>query len=182
ELLSGAGLEQAGDDAERVLAVVGHAENPAAAAMRAAICSGGRTAEARPAEATAPGMPHTAELAASCAMIVPPALTIFAAPSAPSRPMPESTTPSGCTPKSLAQLSNIGSTDGRQPLATGPSCRRTTAVPAESAASVMCASPGATLMLTGATGMPSQATTAVRPDAARSWRTNGSMNDPGKCC
>src|SRR6478735_8252167 len=59
ELLSGAGLEQAGDDAERVLAVVGHAENPAAAAMRAAICSGGRTAEASPADATAPGMPHT---------------------------------------------------------------------------------------------------------------------------
>ena len=66
--------------------------------MRAAIWSGGSTAEASPAAATAPGMPHTAELAASCARIVPPAATMRAAPSAPSRPMPDSTTPSAWQP------------------------------------------------------------------------------------
>src|SRR5690606_807651 len=181
ELLARARLEQAGDDAERVLALVDHAA-PNATAMRAAICSGGRTAEASPAPATAPGIPQTAELAASCAMIVPPAATIRAAPSAPSRPIPERTTPIAWAPNSFAQLSNIGSTEGRQPLGTGSSRRRITAPPALSGATVMCASPGATRISPRATGMPSLATEAGRPDAARSWRTNGSMKEPGRCC
>src|SRR5690606_24497583 len=97
EFLPGTCFEQAGDDAERVFAMVHHAALMAAT-TRAAICSGGRTAAASPAEATAPGMPQTAEVAASCAKIVPPAATSLAAPSAPSRPIPDSTMPIACGP------------------------------------------------------------------------------------
>src|SRR5690606_31728785 len=93
QLLSGARFEQARDDTECVVAMIDHAP-PIAETIRAAIWSGGSTAAARPAAATAPGIPQTAELAASCARIVPPASQTRA----PSRPMPESTTPRACEP------------------------------------------------------------------------------------
>ena len=45
-----------------------------------AICSSGSTAEQTPAATAAPGMPQTTEVASSCAMTLPPALTTSAAP------------------------------------------------------------------------------------------------------
>ena len=74
----------------------------------------GRIRSARPALATAPGMPQTTEVAWSWASTLPPRSTMAREPTAPSEPMPVSTTPSTEAPTAAAALRNSTSTAGRQ--------------------------------------------------------------------
>ena len=132
-----------------------------ATAIRRAILSGGRTAQARPASRTARGMPQTAQLASSCAITEPPQATSRAAPSTPSRPMPVSTTPSAPAPKTAPTDANIGSTEGMQPLELRPLVKPHHQR-ARRGSTVRCASPGATRMRSGRSAIPSSATTHSR--------------------
>src|SRR5574338_745057 len=97
QLLTGAGLEEPGEDPARAVAYL-HAWSSVRAAIRRAILSGGSIAQASPASSTARGMPQTALLASSWARMEPPQATRRDAPSTPSRPIPVSTTPSAPWP------------------------------------------------------------------------------------
>ena len=62
QLLAGARLEQAGEDAARAVAYLHAGCSSVREAIRRAILSGGRTAQASPASSTARGIPQTAQL------------------------------------------------------------------------------------------------------------------------
>ena len=85
-----------------------------AATTFGAICSSGSTAEHTPAATAAPGMPQTTLVASSWAMTLPPALTISAAPSVPSVPMPVRISARFQEPQTSAAEANSGSTAGLQ--------------------------------------------------------------------
>ena len=80
----------------------------------------GREDELRAALRRAFGMPKTAELASSCAIVSPPARRTAPSPSAPSRPMPVSTTATPRARALAAMLRSSTSADGR----CGPARRR----------------------------------------------------------
>jgi hypothetical protein len=180
ELLPGARLEQAGDDAERVLAVVDHADTPCArrCARRSARAAappkrdrGGDRAGHAPYGRTGSVLRHDRaagldDLRCAFRAVAPHARKHHA-----QRVRAEE---SGAAVEHRIDRRTTAARDRPvlQPHDRGAS---------ESAASVRCASPGATMILPGITGMPSRATSAGRPDATRSWRTNGSMNEPGRC-
>ena len=75
QLLAGARLEQAGKDTAGAVAYLACAAPRSARLSCAAILSGGRRAQAIPASSDRRGMPQTAELASSWAMIEPPPAT-----------------------------------------------------------------------------------------------------------
>src|SRR5205807_2559261 len=108
QLLPGTRFQQAGEDPAGAVAYLQGGCSSVREATRRAIFSGGSTAQARPASRIARGMPHTAQLASSCAMTAPPVATSRAAPSAPSRPIPVSTTPSPPRPYTAPTDASIG--------------------------------------------------------------------------
>src|SRR5947209_16453857 len=98
QLLASPRLEQSRENPAGAIAYL-HAGCPSMRdAIRRAILSGGRTAQASPASRTARGMPQTAQLAPSSARIEPPQPTSRDAPSTPSRPIPVRTTPTALAP------------------------------------------------------------------------------------
>ena len=89
-----------------------------AAATGAASAAAGRSRvgpriSSAPRSAAALGIPKTAELASSCAIVSPPARRTSPSPSAPSRPMPVSTTATPSAPALVAMLRSRTSADGR---------------------------------------------------------------------
>src|SRR6478672_82872 len=180
QLLAGTRLKEAGENSTGAIAQLHYFCSSVREAMRRAILSGGRTAQASPASNTARGMPQTAQLASSCARTEPPQATIRDAPSTPSRPMPVRTTPMAPEPKTAPTDPNIGSSDGMQPLSLRPCVSRTTA-PSGFGSTVRWASPGAIRMTSGSSAMPSSAMIAGRRATAPNCRAKTPMNGTGKC-
>ncbi|GIX19512.1 MAG: hypothetical protein KatS3mg120_1188 [Erythrobacter sp.] len=135
---------------------------------------------ARPARATAPGIPHTALLSASWANTAPPAATSASAPIAPSRPMPERITASAAPAQAWARLSSIGSTEGTQPLGAGSvPIRAISRSPWRRTMRWPC--PGAMTIRPAVMARPSRAISAGRPQAVSTCRANTGMNEAGRC-
>src|SRR6185312_5646438 len=128
QLLPGARLQEARENPAGAVAYLHGESSSVREAIRRAILSGGRTAQASPASSMARGMPQTAQLASSWARIDPPQATRREAPSTPSRPIPVRTTPSAPVPNIAPTEASIGSTEGMHPLLLRPWVRRTTAV------------------------------------------------------
>ena len=84
-----------------------------AASAAARRCGSGSRMSSAPCSAAALGIPKTAELASSCAIVSPPARRTSPSPAAPSLPMPVSTTATPSAPAPVATLRSRTSADGR---------------------------------------------------------------------
>jgi len=91
-----------------------------AAKMAVLTSAMGNTKLAKPALATAPGMPQTTLETSSCTSTVPPDATTDSQPPHPSLPMPVNTTASRSAPKTLDAEWKSTSTEGREKLTRGP--------------------------------------------------------------
>ena len=91
-----------------------------------AISSSGSTRSTAPSSMAARGIPNTALVASSCAIVGAPAALRARIPSAPSRPMPVRMTPQARGPYSRAAERKSGVTDGRKVSTGGASESRAT--------------------------------------------------------
>src|SRR5918998_3980157 len=135
--------------------------------------SSGSTSSAKPAVATAPGLPHTTEVAWSWTTTAPPASRMRPAPRRPSEPMPVSTTPRTAPSKVSTAERNSGSTAGRQKF-SGGAWSRAVNRPRPFLRIRRWWSPGARCTVPGASGVPSTASTTVSGQSRSSrwanWR------------
>ena len=170
QLLAGARLEQPGEDSRGAVAYLHSRCSSVREAIRRAILSGGRTALTSPASSTARGIPQTAQLASSWAMIEPPHATSVrrALNSVAAHSGEHDAERSGAVNRADRREHRVdrrhAAAAARAPGSGGRS-RRSCA-----GSSVRCASPGASRMWSGSSVIPSSATT---PGGGRSRRAAG---------
>ena len=182
QLLAGARFEQAGEDTRGAVAYLHSRCSSVREAIRRAILSGGSTAQASPASSTARGMPQTAQLASSWAMIEPPHATRRR------RALDAVAAHAGeddAERASAVDRAHRGEHRIDRGHAAAARCGRGSGArpaPFLPGSSVRCASPGARKMWSGSSSIPSSATTHVRCAIAPSWRAKTGMNGIGRCC
>src|ERR671913_1255069 len=146
----------------------------------AAIAGSGRIRSARPAVATAPGIPQTIEVASSWTTISAPAARSRSLPRSPSCPMPVRTQASTYPLKTAAAVRKSTSTAGRHPFCRASWLVATRGTP-RSSTTRRWASPGAITTRPGSRRMPGWPSTTVSLASLSSRCANTRVKVGGMC-